>query len=508
VNQGLCVRSAIFLGTCLMMWPAVASAQIIDDFSQTTAAHNNCAGQGIYDHSDSSAIGGLRSVYLRDSHNCSLSIRGSEAEFDAAEGEVRLFGGTAAGSWFSYGSAIGTYDYGLGFTSSATGSELNVNRQVDDSIRIDALMSDTPNTSSSNITLYANGEVYQNTEPLAYRGAGTIAISLFNFRTQSGIYMDAAAAADIDGIVVYTGVTSSYVDGALRLTQIRFDVPIIYPSLISQTVLAAGDANCAYGGVAIMTGPDNGMQDGAAYDGVLDPDEVTMTSYVCNGAPGADGQDGQDGADGADGQDGAPGADGQDGAPGAQGPAGADGQDGAPGADGADGQDGAPGADGQDGAPGADGVDGADGATSLLNVVDEPAGDNCMFGGVMVEAGLDADGSGVLEAEEVTVTQYVCNGADGAAGMDGMNGADGADGQDGASGADGADGEDGAPGAAGMDGADGEQGPEGPAGPAGPAGADGEGGCQTASGKAPSGSLIGMLMLGFAGMLRRRRKNA
>ena len=48
----------------------------------------------------------------------------------------------------------------------------------------------------------------------------------------------------------------------------------------------------------------------------------------------------------------------------------------------------------------------------MIKLIAEPAGTNCPYGGTLVEAGLDSDpANGVLDAAEVTQTQYVCNGA-------------------------------------------------------------------------------------------------
>ena len=52
-------------------------------------------------------------------------------------------------------------------------------------------------------------------------------------------------------------------------------------------------------------------------------------------------------------------------------------------------------------------------ASSLVEFVDEPAGNNCQFGGSRVNSGLDDDGDGTLSGSEVTDTTYVCNGAAG-----------------------------------------------------------------------------------------------
>ena len=88
-------------------------------------------------------------------------------------------------------------------------------------------------------------------------------------------------------------------------------------------------------------------------DGVLGDDEVDHTVYVCNGESGASGNDG------------------------------------------------------------ADGQDGQDGGDSLIAVTDEPAGTNCAYGGERIDSGLDDDGDGTLDPEEIDATAYVCDGAPG-----------------------------------------------------------------------------------------------
>lgn len=93
-----------------------------------------------------------------------------------------------------------------------------------------------------------------------------------------------------------------------------------------------------------------------------------------------------------DGDDGAQGATGPAGAAGEQGPAGADGQD------------------GQDGTNGTDGTDGSNGLNSLINQTALAVGnENCRNGGVQIDSGLDSNADGVLDASEVTDTQYVCS---------------------------------------------------------------------------------------------------
>lgn len=98
-------------------------------------------------------------------------------------------------------------------------------------------------------------------------------------------------------------------------------------SLVKTTAEAAG-ANCTYGGIRVDTGSDlNG-------NGVLDIAEITGTNYVCNGT----------------------------------------------------------------------------GTNSLVKTSQETAGGNCTSGGIRIDTGLDLNSNGVLEAAEITSTNYVCNG--------------------------------------------------------------------------------------------------
>ncbi len=53
----------------------------------------------------------------------------------------------------------------------------------------------------------------------------------------------------------------------------------------------------------------------------------------------------------------------------------------------------------------------------LVEVTAEPAGENCADGGIAVTSGIDVDGNGVLEGEELLGTHYVCNGSSGVAGL-------------------------------------------------------------------------------------------
>ena len=66
---------------------------------------------------------------------------------------------------------------------------------------------------------------------------------------------------------------------------------------------------------------------------------------------------------------------------------------------------------------GEDGEDGEDGKNSIIKSSAEAAGINCSNGGLKIEFGLDSDGDNVLDTNEITSTQYVCNGT---AGSDGI----------------------------------------------------------------------------------------
>lgn len=67
------------------------------------------------------------------------------------------------------------------------------------------------------------------------------------------------------------------------------------------------------------------------------------------------------------------------------------------------------------------GSDGADGSTSLVHLAAEAAGANCAAGGQRIEAGVDDDGDGMLDASEIDSVAYVCAGTAGATGNTGAN---------------------------------------------------------------------------------------
>jgi len=109
-------------------------------------------------------------------------------------------------------------------------------------------------------------------------------------------------------------------------------------ALVATSVEPPG-SNCADGGIKIEVGLDDNR------DGTLDPGEVDATTYACNGT----------------------------------------------------------------------GFDG------LVNTTDEPAGTNCVDGGIKIESGLDTNQNGTLDPNEVTVTSYVCDGAGGLTGPNGVS---------------------------------------------------------------------------------------
>ncbi len=72
---------------------------------------------------------------------------------------------------------------------------------------------------------------------------------------------------------------------------------------------------------------------------------------------------------------------------------------------------------------GSQGATGVPGANALVSTSPEPPGTNCPNGGTKIQAGLDANGNGVLDPSEVnaSATSYICNGATGDGGPGGAN---------------------------------------------------------------------------------------
>lgn len=80
------------------------------------------------------------------------------------------------------------------------------------------------------------------------------------------------------------------------------------------------------------------------------------------------------------------------------------------------------------------GDSGDDGQSALLATAVEAAGANCTHGGTRIDAGLDANADGTLQAGEVTQTRFVCDGAAGATGPGGATGSNGSNGANGPNG--------------------------------------------------------------------------
>ena len=64
---------------------------------------------------------------------------------------------------------------------------------------------------------------------------------------------------------------------------------------------------------------------------------------------------------------------------------------------------------------------GTEGLSSLVGVSGEEAGENCVYGGKKVSVGPDANRNGVLDGDEITSSNYLCNASHGDNGRDGRN---------------------------------------------------------------------------------------
>lgn len=116
-------------------------------------------------------------------------------------------------------------------------------------------------------------------------------------------------------------------------------------SSVISTKQSDPDEECPNGGLEISSGIDeNG-------NGLLDEEEIDAVTVVCHGTNGEDGEDGDDGQNG---------------------------------------------------------EDGSDGYDSLIRLEDEAAGENCIYGGIRIESGQDLNRNSVLDAEEVSGQEYIC----------------------------------------------------------------------------------------------------
>ncbi len=130
------------------------------------------------------------------------------------------------------------------------------------------------------------------------------------------------------------------------------------------------------------------------------------------GDTGPQGPQGETGPQGSQGATGPQGPQGETGAQGPQGETGSQGPQGETGPQGPQGLQGETGSQGPQGVQGDTGPQGPAGLNALIDVTAEP-GTHCENGGQRIDAGLDTDGDGSLDPDEIGVTRYVCNGLDG-----------------------------------------------------------------------------------------------
>ena len=168
-------------------------------------------------------------------------------------------------------------------------------------------------------------------------------------------------------------------------------------ALIATEAVEAG-AVCANGGVRVDAGLD------ANDNGELDASEVLSSRHVCNGVSGNDGTNGKDASiqtsvfvdeEGSCKNGGVKVVVIVDGAA-------------------VEGQT-------QYVCNGVAGQDGKDGGHDALVVTSEEVGSNCAHGGILVNSGVDANGNGTLDDEEILSARYICNGADGENGQAGAD---------------------------------------------------------------------------------------
>ncbi len=57
------------------------------------------------------------------------------------------------------------------------------------------------------------------------------------------------------------------------------------------------------------------------------------------------------------------------------------------------------------------------GLTSLIDIQTEPVGENCNSGGLKIISGIDLNNNGILDMDEIDETKYICNGESGSDGI-------------------------------------------------------------------------------------------
>ncbi len=205
------------------------------------------------------------------------------------------------------------------------------------------------------------------------------------------------APCTVSGLIIRSGLDANG-NGALDADEVASTAHLcdglagdagVGVAMLSTTVPEPSGTNCTAGGLMLQLGLDLNS------DGELAPTEVTSTRYLCNGQSGSTGLSGPMGTVSVVRVD--------------VEPAGTNCRAGGrmvrSGVD----SDG----DGQLGAAEVQQTayvcDGAAGEQSLVSQVPEPVGVNCAFGGVLLRTGLDLDRDGLLDANEVTATNYLCD---------------------------------------------------------------------------------------------------
>ena len=143
--------------------------------------------------------------------------------------------------------------------------------------------------------------VYQETFSVTTNDYGLVNLSIGNGNTVSGTFSTISwggsyhyidVAMDINGGTDYTPMSCTQllsVPYALYAKESGSGPPGPtgpqgLQTLIQQTVLGQNDPNCQSGGIKLDFGIDS------TADGILDPNEITSTNYVCNGDPSTDNQ--------------------------------------------------------------------------------------------------------------------------------------------------------------------------------------------------------------------------
>ena len=330
------------------------------------------------------------------------------------------------------------------------------------------------------------------------KSAHLLVITLVCLLIGTSIFAQAPQKMSYQAVIRNTSgalVTSTSVGMKISILQGSATGTVAYSETQTASTNANGLVSLEIGSGTIVTGTFAGINwangpyfiktetdptGGTAYtiSGTNELMSVPYALFSANSTPGPQGATGATGATGAQGIQGV------------AGPSGAAGTNGAQGIQGAPGVPGPQGIQGLTGPIGAAGSNGLNGQNALVKTTLEPAGVNCLTGGVKVESGLDANNNGILDAAEVNalLTTFVCNGLAGAQGTQGLTGATGLTGPTGPQGANGSAGIQGLPGPIGATGAQGATGPTGatgltgPAGPQGPIGLTGPTGATGAQG--------------------------